>query len=254
MGRRLSMSDARKIEGDKAGSGAHEVCKRLYESVLRENYPDAKRYTAMLDLQTRRRILDIVFEEVKYDKGTRANCHRDEKLYWLLGITPVRGGGRPGTGAVKYVGSKTGFRAEISKHLMVMVDAYTVCNIDERQDNPLWRDWGFSSYVVNYNWGCEVHIDGGNKGLSYGEGFGDYEGGNLILFDRHSSMFTEVKYYRDSLIKCVKETGEPIRDENGNVELSAVSRAGRKLERNGGGVFNTVLKKDDEGNVIVPHV
>ena len=53
------------------GSGAKEVTFRLYDAVLREHYADAKKYEAMLCLQTRRRILNVLFEKVKYEKGTR---------------------------------------------------------------------------------------------------------------------------------------------------------------------------------------
>ena len=65
----------------------------------------------------------------------------------------------------------------------------------------MWTDWGFSSYVINYNWGCQVHVDRGNKGMSYGEGFGEYEGGDLLLYEDPTvtSMYTEVKYYYNSL-------------------------------------------------------
>lgn len=101
-GEPLTMEGARAMEKKEAGSpGAKEVCTRVYDSVLRENYPDAKKYMAMLGWACRRRILNIVFEQVKYAKGTRPNCNRDEKLYYLLGIVPVRASNRAGTGAVK---------------------------------------------------------------------------------------------------------------------------------------------------------
>lgn len=197
--------------------------------MLREHYADTKHYMSMLSLQSRRRILDEVFEEVKYDKGHRPNCHRDEKNYWLLGVVPNRGNGRAGTGAMKYA-SGSG-NANCMKHLCLICNAYLCCYIDERTaaGDEKWANWGFCSYVVNYNWGCEVHVDRGNKGMSYGEGFGEYEGGDLLVYEDPAvtSMYTEVDYYYDSLCK-LGENNELLRDEHGNT-VHRVSAAGRKL-------------------------
>ena len=68
-----------------------------------------------------------------------------------------------------------------ARHMTILINILT--NVVAESQPDAWKLWASTSFGVNFDWKCQIHVDGNNLGESMGISLGNFTGGELQLLD-----------------------------------------------------------------------